>query len=513
MVFRKRRWRRPRRPRWRGRRKHLYKWRKRHWPHRRWRRRYNRPRTATVRYYPSRRRKRISVRGWEPLGNVCFNDIASSEATPYIDLDKSYLDPRQNSTSQTGKWSGTWGHHFFTFKNLLYRAQYYFNYWSSDWEGYDYISFRGGWIWIPRMPYFSWIFGIDRSIQSNPKDGGVENKYQNEKSWFHPGIFLNRPCSRLMISSVQQPNRSFFRKIRVTPPSAWEGNYRIDVGIDFLLFHWYWTICNMTSSFYDIYCQRKRQMTDENPDTCPQVPWFISDPEWEKVKAAAKNPIKDVYENITKNHYDPRSVWVDRKKYIKSDCVNTTQATSHVPSNFHNWGPFLPQNVILSGTTGNSLYFRYKLYFKVSGDTIYRRLPSKPCLNAVIPPAPGENQTGCPDFPSDTLFEGGAERPPSIYDILPGDLDSDGMLTERAYERITGSDRFRQPAELERRLPSKGTRKRVRFREPVGVCKRKRARKLLRLLLGGRGESGGGGPPPNPPPVREPLDLLLNFPK
>nr|ASA48569.1 ORF1 [Torque teno Leptonychotes weddellii virus 1] len=511
MLHRKWRWRRPRRPRWRGRRKHLYRWRKYHRPHWRRRRRYFRPRTAAVRYYPSRRRKRISVRGWEPLGNVCFGDIASSEATPYDDLDLNYLDVENNDSSK-GKWHGTWGHHFFTFKNLIYRAQYYFNYWSSDWEGYDYISFRGGWIWIPRMPYFSWIFGLDPSIQSNPKNPGVETKYSNEKSWFHPGIFLNRPGSRLMISSVQQPNRSFFRKIRVTPPSAWKGNYRIDQGIDFLLFHWYWTVCNMTSSFYDIYCQRKREkIDDEHPDTCPTTPWWIADKDFKSLSEDLKGPSKDVYTNIKKNHYDPRSVWVDRRKYIKSDCTNTSFGNK-VPSNTHNWGPFLPQNVILSSTTGNSLYFRYKLYFKVSGSSIYRRLPSRPCSTAVIPPAPGENQQDCPDFPSDSILEGG-ERPTSIYDILPGDLDSNGMLTERAYERITRPDRSRQPAKLERYLSRQGTRKRVRFREPLGVCKRKRARKLIRLLLGGRGEPRGGGSPPDPPPVRDPIDLLLNFSK
>nr|WCS65497.1 ORF1 [Torque teno Leptonychotes weddellii virus 1] len=517
MAYRRRRWRKPRRSRYRSYRRRHYFWRRRHGGrYRRWRRRSYRPRTATVRYYPSRRRKRISVRGWEPLGNVCASDIASSEATPYDDLDQYDLDPTTANCQNQAKgiWHGTWGHHYFTLRNLLIRAKYYFNYWSSDWEGYDYVSFKGGWIWIPRMPYFSWMFYADPMIQSNPKNEMPEAKYKFEKSWFHPGIFLNRPGARLMLSSLQQPNKSFFRKIRVRPPSAWEGNYRIDVAMDYLLFHWAWTVTNVTASFFDFYCQRKRVSTAN--DTCPQTPWFICESDaW-----AAKNKyspdevrkIQKVYENVLKQKEDPRSMWVYRKGYTKSDCVNTSNADGKIPANFHNWGPFLPQNVVLEHTTGNSIYFRYKLFFEVSGDSIYRRRPSQPCADGVIPPAPGAD-SACPEVPTYPYFKERKKiRPLSYYDILPGDLDPDGILTERAYERITRSDRCDEPTGLGN-VPDIGDppRKRVRFRLPHRI--RHRKRELVRLLLGRRRESRGGGSPPDTPPVEEPLDLLLNFPK
>nr|WCS65577.1 ORF1 [Torque teno Leptonychotes weddellii virus 1] len=508
MAYRRRRWRKPRRSRWRSYRRKRY-WRR---PHRRhWRRRrYIRPRTATVRYYPSRRRKRISVRGWEPLGNVCAADIASSEATPYIDLDQYDLDPLDADIRKfKGQWHGTWGHHFFTLRSLLLRAKYYFNYWSSDWEGYDYLKFKGGYIWIPRMPYFSWIFYLDSSIQSNPKDDIPENKYKFEKSWLHPGILLNRPGSRLMLSSLQQPSKSFYRKLKVTPPSAWEGNYRMDAAMDYLLFHWGWTVCNVTASFYDFFCQRKR--VQGAPDVCPQTPWFIHDSAWDTHKdQSTLGPTKNIYENIDRFHNDRRAQWVNRRLYVKSDCVNTERAEGKIPSNFHNWGPFLPQNVILETSTGNSLYFRYKLFFEVSGDSLYRRLPSQPCKDGVIPPAPG-GESACPEISTVPLRERKRKRPKTIYDILPGDLDSDGMLTDRAYERITGSDRCDLTTgmgSLPHRVPR---RKRVRFRLPDR--KQHRKRELLRILLGGRGEPRGGRSPPDTPPIEEPLDLLLNFPK
>nr|ASA48705.1 ORF1 [Torque teno Leptonychotes weddellii virus 1] len=519
MVYRRKRWRRPRRSRWRSYRRRRY-WRRYPYRHHGRRRRYFRRRTASVRYYPSRRRKRISVRGWEPLGNVCNVDDASSEASPYKDLDQIDWDPRNHDCSENdaGKWHGTWGHHFFTLRNLIYRARYYFNYWSSDWEGYDYVKFKGGYIWIPRMPYFSWLFYVDSSIQSNPKEGIPEEKYKFEKSWFHPGIFLNRPGSKLMLSTLQQPNRSFFRRIRVTPPAAWEGNYRMDAAMDYLLFHWAWSVCNVTASFFDFYCQRKR--ASGAPDTCPQSPWFICEKTvWSNAQLAHSEKIavqKKVYETLDSHKEDPRAVWVNRKGYIKSDCANTDWSQDKIPANFHNWGPFLPQNVVLEHTTGNSIYFRYKLFFEVSGDSMFRRKPSQPCKDGVIPPAPG-SESACPEIPTYTYLEERKKkrkRPLSCYDILPGDLDSDGMLTDRAYERITRPDRSEQSARMGDVPHRHPPRKRVRFRLPHRIEHRKR--ELIRILLGGRDKPRGGGPPLDPPPVGEPpeaIDLLLNFPK
>nr|ASA48665.1 ORF1 [Torque teno Leptonychotes weddellii virus 1] len=511
-IYRRRRWRRPRRSRWRGGRRYLY-WRRygHHRRYRRWRRGHYRSRTANVRYYPSRRRKRISVRGWEPLGNVCSTDFAANEATPYVDLDKDESDPTLVNKCD-GIWHGTWGHHFFTLESLLIRSKYYFNYWSSDWAGYDYISFKGGWIWIPRMPYISWMFLVDSSIQSNPTEREPEAKYKNEKSWVHPGILLNRPGARLMLSTAQAEKKPFFRKLRVKPPSAWEGNYRVDQAFQFLLFHWLWTICNMTSPFYDYFCSRQ-QGAQKHTQTCIECPWFIAEKDtWDKQTQNGKpnkRKLEDLRKNIINNHQDPRAMWVYRKAYLQSKCINTPDSTEP-PANFHNWGPFLPQNVLTGSAYEFSLYFRYKLFFKVSGDTVYRRLPSKlPKKGGTIPPAPGADDGTGGEIQTRPILK---KRPLTTSDILPGDLDSDGILTERAYQRIIRSHRDYQSTRLgdephNREPPIK----RVKFREPSGIRNRKRARELIQLLLGGRGESGGGGPPPGPPRRGEPLAPCLNF--
>nr|WCS65318.1 ORF1 [Torque teno Leptonychotes weddellii virus 1] len=513
MAFRRKRYRRPRRSKWRGRRRPYY-WRHRgrHWWWRR-RRRF-RHRTASVRYYPSRRRKRISVRGWEPLGNICYNSSASSEASPYDDLDTTGVNifTADEENQLKGKWQGQWGHHFFTLQNLLRRAQYYFNYWSSDWQGYDYVSFKGGWIWLPRFPAFSWMFYLDTSPQSNPKESAPEAKYKFEKTWVHPGILLNRPGAKLLISILQQPYRSLFRRIRVKPPAIWEGNYRIDEALQYLLFHWSWTTVNLSAPFFDYFCSRGGNSEIKDRNTCIQRPWFMGfKKNWDASQTftnrfAEKEKFKQRKEKIEKQGADTRAVWVDRTVYVKSDCA-AQFAPNQVPSNFWNWGPFLPQNVLTGQAYEASIYFRYKLYFKVSGESLYRKPPSKECDGTLFPPAPGGS---CAEIQTRSILK---KRPLSEADILPGDLDESGMLTERAYERITRPDRGIQSTRLEHitsRVPSP---KRIRFREPIGIYRRKRARQLLRILLGRRGEPRGGGPPPNPPPVTEPLDLLLNFPK
>nr|ASA48565.1 ORF1 [Torque teno Leptonychotes weddellii virus 1] len=521
MVFRRRRYRRPRRSRWRGKRRTRYWWRKYHRGHRRWRRRglYPRQRTATVRYYPSRRRKRISVRGWEPLGNVCPSDSARTEATPYLDLDKDSVDifsENSGSGSNGASWHGQWGHHFFTFYSLLIRAKYYFNYWSSDWEGYDYLQFLGGYLWLPRMPSFSWMFYLDSSIQSNPKDQSIpENKYKYDKSWVHPGILLNRPGSRILLSTLQSRGRSLFRKMKVRPPAGWEGTYRMDAAQDYLLFHWSWTTVNLTSSFYDFYCQRKRDPS-KTTSQCIANPWFMGEKEtFEAVQNRsqdneAKKYSKQLQENLNKWKVDSRAAWVNRALYIKSDCSSATGQDDKLPGNFHNWGPFLPQNVLFDLSFGNSVYFRYKLYFKVSGDSLYRRLPSVRCKDNVIPPCPGFTDNNWPEIPNRSILR--KRKLPTIYDILPGDLDETGNLTERAYERITGPNRYNEPTRMGDVPHREPPRKRDRIREPEGQ-KAKASQGAHKKKMERRREPGGGGPPPHPPPVTEPLDLLLNFPK
>nr|WCS66149.1 ORF1 [Torque teno Leptonychotes weddellii virus 3] len=501
MVFRRRRKRWPRRGRWRGRRRRYY-WRRRgyHWYHRR-RRGHFRHRHAAVTYTPSHRHKTLVVRGWEPLGNVCVDTIAKTEATPYLDLDAPMTINESTglkSAPTNAKWSGSWGHHWFTLRTLLQRSQFYFNTFSSDWQGWDYVAFRGGYIWLPRNTVTSWMFYYDKTIQTNTTE--MTNKYKNDKTWFHPAIWLNRPGTVLIPSLHLQRTARLWKRVRIRPPPIWEGQYRMDQALDFILTHWGWTVTDLEHAFYDIWCESIDTLK-RTTNICNQEPWFIPPDSGGGVKEKA------AHLNFKKKNptADPRSIWVDRSHYLKSDCAN--QGT--VQPNNANWGPFLPQGVAFSAGREVSFFFRYKFYFKLSGDSVYRRLPAGPA-ETTVPPAPLNSEFTGGEVPSRSILKK-RKKPLSIYDILPGDLDEGGILTDRALARITGSLHSGDDV----RTPHKPPNKRVKFY----ISPRQRRKRILRVIsklrgaMGGRDQPGGGGPPPSPPRRREPLDLLLNFPK
>nr|WCS66097.1 ORF1 [Torque teno Leptonychotes weddellii virus 2] len=442
-FWRRRRW--PHRRRWyktwrRGR-----SYRFRHWGHR-WRRRRRpfRYRTAAVRYHPSRRRKTLVVRGWEPLGNVCENTLASKEAKPYELLDKDFKEAK-NANCETSTWEGSWGHHYFTFELLMRRASIYFASFSSDWRSYDYLQFLGGYIWLPRQYYLDYMFYIDYDLKTSSTD----QMYKNPKTWFHPGILLNRPGAHIIGSPHRLGLHSGFKKIRVKPPSNWEGLYNIPDAIKYIFVHWAWTWIDLELSFMDSYCVRLASLGGGDK-VCQMDPWFSGC----KVHNAV---IKDDSNKDT----DPRAGWVDRTQYAMPPANCSSIDTERIK----HWGPFCPAKIGLRAPSERSVWFKYKFFFKLSGESVYRALPS-PAGSDLVPPAPSANIGNGHKVPSKPILK----RPSTEADILPGDLDADGILTDRALERITGSSTGRQPTLL---VP-----KRVRFR----LSRHQRQRRISSLL-------------------------------
>nr|WCS65957.1 ORF1 [Torque teno Leptonychotes weddellii virus 2] len=442
-----RRWRRPRRRRWnrrwrRGRYYHFHRW-----GHRRWRRRRPfRYRTAAVRYHPSKRHKLLVVRGWEPLGNVCQETLARDEAKPYELLDKDFEEAKKVSCGKS--WQGSWGHHYFTFEILMKRASIYFASFSSDWRSYDYLQFLGGFIWLPRQYYLDYMFYLDYDLKTSSTD----QMYKNPKTWFHPGI-LNRPGAYIIGSPHRMGLHSGFKKIRVKPPANWEGLYNIPDAIKYIFVHWAWTWIDLELAFMDSYCVRKSS-EGGGDKTCQEDPWFSG-------CKIHNTVIKDDSNKDT----DPRAGWVDRTQYaMPPDNCNMLQ-----PERIKHWGPFCPAKIGLRAPSERSVWFKYKFFFKLSGESVYRALPS-PAGSDLVPEAPSANIGNGEQVPSKSILK----RPLTEADILPGDLDSDGILTDRALERITRPSKRRQPTML---VP-----KRVRFRLPRDHRKRRITHLLRRLM-------------------------------
>nr|WCS65945.1 ORF1 [Torque teno Leptonychotes weddellii virus 2] len=449
-----RRWRRPRRRYHRRYWRHFPRWR--HWRRRKhWRRRHFRSRPAAVRYYPAKRHKKLVVSGFEFLGNVCSTTTAKDEAKPYELLDLVDVSDAQKLTQAAMKlgsqWQGSWGHHYFSFRQLLTRAQYYFNTFSTDWRTYDYIQFLGGYIWLPRQYYLDWMFYIDYDLQDKMTSEMMEDKYSNSKTWFHPGIFMNRRGAVIVGSPHRFGLKTMFRRLKVRPPASWEGLYNLPTAMDYIFLHWAWTWVDLEQSFMDSFCV-KAAKPEAKP--CERVPWWMGGIESMPPKTKTG---------------DRRAAWVDREKYCLKH-PHSRQCDTTVGEGFEKWGPFCPSNYGFPYTSARSLWFKYKFYFKLSGDSVYRGTPTNSNQD-LVPPAP-EPEVTCSQrkVPPHSILK----RPLTPSDILPGDLDSDGILKDGALERIIGSHRGRQPTVL---VP-----KRVRFR----IDKRQRqhrVRKLLRSLM------------------------------
>ncbi|ADZ04933.1 Orf1 [Seal anellovirus TFFN/USA/2006] len=437
-----------------------------HWRHWRRRGRYFRHRTAAVRYRPSRRHKVVVCRGWEPLGNVCKETLASQEATPYKDIEADY-DPTTSTLDQfKGSWQGTWGHHYFTLENLVKRNRQLMNTFTSDWRGWDYYQFLGGVFYMPKISGMDYFIYLDYDLQDLKAKGDETDLYKHMKSWIHPGIYMNRYGAKMITSPHRTTAPRLFRKVRIKPPASWEGLYPINTGFKYIFCHWAWTVFDWDMPFFDSYCYLKSCATKPPKPMCEQCcnerPW------WSGLKDSHNmcKPNFDDNFNDSKEAYDARATWVRRDQYQMSSCESNTPETGK-DCNCFNWGPFLPQCFPLWNSWGRSVWFKYKLFFKFSGDSVYRRTVSKDSKD-LIPEAPkGKYSQG--EIPSSSS----PRRPLDEADILRGDLDPSGILTERAYRGITRPGGEEQPTML---VP-----KRVRFRR--GDIRRKRLRHLLSRLM------------------------------
>nr|WCS66085.1 ORF1 [Torque teno Leptonychotes weddellii virus 2] len=445
-----RRWR--KRPRiWR--RRYRYSRPFRRWSHRRWGRRHRRHfrhRYAAVRYCPSKRHKRLIVSGWEPLGNICATTTACSEAKPYkiFECEEKNIQTTAQQMNRTYEWQGSWGHHYFSFAGLLARSQLFFNVFSTDWRSYDYLQFLGGYVWLPRQMYLDWMFYVDYDLQDKVTSEMMD-KYSNAKTWFHPGILMNRKGAVIVGSPHRFGLKTMFRKLRIRPPANWEGLYNLPDALHYIFFHWVWTWVDLEQSFMDSDAVKHDKNLTDDTKPCEEVPWWLGGID-------SKQP-------IVPKGFDKRSAWVDREKY----CCEKPRKYTDKNDSYARWGPFCPYTYGFPYTQSRSLWFKYKFFFKLSGDSVYRRPPT-PSSAEIIPPAPGQQQAcNGVKIPTSSILK---KRPLTPSDILPGDLDSDGILKESPLRRIISSHRDRQPTML---VP-----KRVRFR----IGKRDRQRKINRIL-------------------------------
>lgn len=350
-------------------------------------------------YIPGRHRT-IWVTGWEPLGNLCYKGCyAATEAQPYR-----ALEPQAGS----GKWQGTWGRHYFTLGNLITRANAYWCQFSEDIASFDYVQFCGGVVKIPQTAACPWMISFDEYLQVKLK---AYDPRVTEDKWGHPGIMINDLKTHMIFPpSIYQKKRMY--KIPIKPPPGWKGLQRLPDADGYICTHWLWTWWDPTRAFFD---------AGQSGDQCEVDPWW---------GGQAQNKIAN---------------WVNRSKYETCSSSVVSQET---------WGPFLPCKY--EGYPECSLFFMYKLKFKVVGNALWRPLPRNIDSQGLVPEPPGRNG-GRQQDPSQTEeTHSERERPQSEADVWDGDLDSTGIIKDDALQRIirnsSRSERRRRRLERDRRL-------------------------------------------------------------
>lgn len=298
-------------------------------------------------------------------------------------------------TGKTAVEHGTWGFHYFTLSNLQKRAAGYWNVWSDDWSSYDYVKFIKMKVIIPQDLLHSWMISFDSYFETKE---GYPLAYQktNEEEWIHPGILINNPKTHLILPQQYMQKKKFY-KLTLKPPTGWKGYQRFPEAMNYILCHWCWTVFNLNQPFYDV-CGCNT-VPGAKKDLCKAASWWNSQTYIDK--------------------------WIDRTKYKPCTGPDGEQRT---------WGPFLP--ALNCSNSSFSAYFLYTFHFKFAGTSIWRPVPTLFTNSGLVPPAPGI------DKPSAKASD--KKRPRDEADIWPGDLDSDGMLKERALERIIGADNRHQ---------------------------------------------------------------------
>lgn len=387
-------------------------------------RRRHRFRLQTVRQTRPRRRKTIIIQGWEPLGNICSNDTPKSRATPYCSLEKGASDCKNSS-----QWHGTYGYHWHTLYNLILRSRARWCRFSSDWESYDYIQFGGGTIWLPQTQDHTYMFNAQPYWLSQHFVDSAKNQKSNEETWVHPGYLIHAPGTRT-VRSRRLAHYPRMKKYRIKVPTSWEGWIPIKDAINYVMYFWAWTWCDLERAFFD-------PCTD--PSVCMTEPWWGLAPD--------------------------QMNWVDREKYDTPGGQNKK-----------NWGPFLPEKNCSGQET--SLWFLYRLKIRVAGESIWAPVPRDPVEQGYIPSAPSRGSSN--QIQPYTGDPRRGTRPWATHDLLPTDVDSDGIITDEALGRITARDEgegYKPP--IKRRRMGRHQR-RQRFQRPS----KHKLRKLQRILRG-----------------------------
>ncbi|AYP28856.1 MAG: ORF1 protein [Anelloviridae sp.] len=382
--------------------------RRRYYPRRR-RYRHRRRSTEVLREHKPRKQKWITVYGWEILG-VC--------GTTWFWTDQGKLEYRQNIKNNqpvshlselgilttnakpnfTGgekcefkHFCGGHGQATITLAGLAERARLGMARFSENFEGYTWIKFLGAKFQLVPANEVDYLFKLNnRAPYKTDPEKAAETK------WNHPANLLLHRGVRV-VESIQRSKCCKWKTIKYKPPTEFEGWYDIDNFASFQLLQYMWTTISLTNPMG---IAPYAQTGLPNEDTGQIVN------KWWKEGCTDKSSNLHIPQWIDRVTYDSAFLTKNENKWW-NNIFSDTGKPKH--------SPFCPP--VFTTTHPNTLWCRYKFWFKVGGSTIQNYLPLYPIQE--IGPPPSTCSTSCTAC------------------IKEGDLDPDGILTESSYRRIT----------------------------------------------------------------------------
>lgn len=357
---------------------------------------------------------------------------------------------------------GGFGFAKFTLEGLILRNMLGFNRFSEDIKGYSWVKFLGYKFELIPAVDIDYLFRIE-------PHRATEGDYETDL--LHPANLLNMPFVT-WVKSIKRSKccRPIVKRRR--PPVDIHDWFDIQVFRNITLTSYQWTAFDSNNPM------------GKNPDITTQkgtYKWW--DDSWMreiKGKDNNKAPQLSLNMNLT---------WWNRGTYDQSFVKTITKQTRTGKQSWWDWvftpqpnstavggktTPFLPP--IMPSEHINTFWFRYKFTFKFGGATISRNNIQWPIHEA-----------------DDTTRQCAKNSDTCPICIKEGDLDEHGILTERAYQRITRSPERKKRklvAELAKSL-LKRNRKRVRWADDPGPshpdpCKKKVLEYIRYLAARGR---------------------------
>lgn len=287
---------------------------------------------------------------------------------------------------------GGYGNASFSLLSLMQRAQLGMARFSEGLGGYTWIKFKGASFQLVPSAEVDYLFRLQNHAQ------GAEQERKDENKWIHPGTMLLLPGTKI-VESIKRTKCCKWKHIRYRPPPLFEGWYDIENFSKYILTSYEWTTVSLNNPMGIPPYKLNNQNTSDDQQGDVDNNWW-----------------KDGTKCTTSGFHIP--TWLNREAYNSEFNSQTGGWWDQVWSKKPKCSPFCPP--VFTTEHQNTLWVRYKFWFQVGGTTLENQIPQYP-LREVNPP-PGKCGYSCTTC------------------INPEeDLDATGILTEKAFKRITGT--------------------------------------------------------------------------